>query len=298
MRRRALDAARASPRGGRTAERASSRSSATPARARARSSASAGQVDPNERAKFERDAALWWNETRGPFAALHAMNPTRVAFVRDAMREQFKETLGTNAMRDALRGTRVLDVGCGGGIFAESLARLGADVTAIDAGLANIEIARAHAARDPGLDGRLRYEHVAAEALGDRGETFDAVTSLEVIEHVSDPMGFAKSLGKLVRPGGALFLSTINRTARSFAFAIVGAERALGLVPPGTHSFSKFLTPGEVALLASRSGCEMRELAGMVYDPIRNTWALSTDVQINFIAHCVKAKESTKKSKD
>ena len=254
--------------------------------------ASVGQVDPAEREKFERDAAMWWNEREGPFAALHSMNPTRVAFVRDGIRAQFGLE---GAGGGALRGARVLDVGCGGGILAESLARLGADVTAIDAGAANIEIARAHAARDPDLRGRLRYEATTAEALGERGETFDCVTSLEVIEHVTDPLAFVKSLGKLVRPGGALFISTINRTVRSFAFAIVGAERVLGLVPPGTHQFSKFLTPGEIALLVSRGGCEMKELAGMVYDPIRNVWSLSTDTQINFIAHCVKPETSNER---
>lgn len=254
-------------------------------RTSARCDVASGQVDPAERAKFERDASSWWRERDGPFAALHSMNPARVAFVRDGVRAQFGlDDVGARA----LVGTRILDVGCGGGILAEALARLGADVTGIDAGAANVEIARAHASGDDALRGRLRYEATTAEALGARGETFDCVTSLEVIEHVSDPLAFVETLGKLVRPGGALFISTINRTVRSFAFAIVGAERVLGVVPPGTHQFSKFLTPGEIAFLVSRAGCEMKELAGLTYDPIRNVWSLSTDTQINFIAHCVK----------
>ena len=216
-----------------------------------------GQVDAREKAKFEADAALWWNEGEGPFAAL--------------------------------RGLKILDVGCGGGILAESLARLGAQVTAIDAGAANIAIARAHAELDPDLVKNLKYEAVTAEELVERGETFDCVTSLEVIEHVTDPLEFTKSIAKLVKPKGALFVSTINRTARSFAFAILAAERVLGLVPPGTHQFSKFLTPGEIAMMAGHANCEMVELAGMVYDPLRNKWSLSSDTQINFIAHCVKS---------
>jgi len=247
-----------------------------------------GQVDAREKAKFESDAALWWNEDEGPFAALHAMNPVRVRFIRDALTRRFEKELAQNPPYAALRGVKILDVGCGGGILAESLARLGADVTAIDAGAANIAIARAHAALDPDLAKNLRYEAVTAEELASCGETFDCVTSLEVIEHVTDPLEFTLSLSKLVKPSGSLFISTINRTARSFAMAILAAERILGIVPPGTHQFTKFLTPGEVAVMASRAECDMKELAGMVYDPLRNKWSLSSDTQINFIAHCVK----------
>jgi len=247
-----------------------------------------GNVDEKERAKFEDDASEWWNERRGPFAALHAMNPTRVEFIRDCALKHFGGVRGERA----LEGRTVCDVGCGGGILAESLARLGATVTAIDAGEANIAKARAHAALDEEKLGKnLRYEATTAEELVERGETFDIVTSLEVIEHVTDPIEFTKSIASLVKPSGALFLSTINRTARSFALAIVAAERVFGVVPPGTHQFSKFLTPGEIAMLARRGGCEMKELAGMVYDPITNTWSLSTDTQINFIAYCVKSAE-------
>lgn len=248
-----------------------------------------GQVDAREKAKFEADAALWWNEGEGPFAALHAMNPVRVRFIRDGLVGQYGDVLGGNGPGAALRGLKILDVGCGGGILAESLARLGAQVTAIDAGAANIAIARAHAELDPDLVKNLKYEAVTAEELVERGETFDCVTSLEVIEHVTDPLEFTKSIAKLVKPKGALFVSTINRTARSFAFAILAAERVLGLVPPGTHQFSKFLTPGEIAMMAGHANCEMVELAGMVYDPLRNKWSLSSDTQINFIAHCVKS---------
>ena len=247
-----------------------------------------GQVDAKERAKFESDAALWWNENEGPFAALHSMNPLRVQFIRDALMKHYALTPGASAAK-TLEGVRVLDVGCGGGILAESLARLGADVTAIDAGAANIAIAKAHAALDAERFAKnLRYEAVTAEELVERGASFDCVTSLEVIEHVTDPLEFTKSIARLVKPDGALFISTLNRTARSFAMAIVAAERVFGIVPPGTHQFSKFLTPGEIAVLAKRGDCEMKELAGMVFDPVRNKWSLSTDTQINFIAYCVK----------
>lgn len=251
-----------------------------------------GQVDVREKAKFEADAALWWNEREGPFAALHGMNPTRVAFIRDAMRRKLAVG-GEVGMERSLEGLRVCDVGCGGGILAESLARLGAQVTAIDAGPANIAIARAHAALDPSLRDSLKYEAVTAEELVDRGERFDVVTSLEVIEHVTDPLEFTKSIASLVKPNGSLFISTINRTARSFMGAILAAERVFGVVPPGTHEFSKFLTPGEIAMMAKRGGCEMDELAGMVYNPLRNKWTLSSDTQINFIAHCVKSNDAT-----
>jgi ubiquinone biosynthesis O-methyltransferase len=257
------------------------------------SSSLRGQVDARERAKFEADAALWWNENEGPFAALHAMNPVRVRFIRDVLTgaQGLMESGVSRRERNvasALRGMSICDVGCGGGILAESLARLGAKVTAIDAGVANIEIARAHAALDPALKENLTYEAITAEELVERGAQFDVVTSLEVIEHVTDPLEFTKSIAQLVKPNGSLFISTINRTARSFGMAILAAERVLGIVPAGTHEFSKFLTPGEIAMLARRGGCEMKELAGMVFHPLRNEWSLSSDTQVNFIARCVK----------
>ena len=322
-------------------------------RARAHNNASTSEssastidtVNRWETEKFERDAALWWNEREGPFAPLHAMNPARLGFIRDVLVNHFQGDVeggigisranrgvegisrgggsgsgsasgsgsgsgsgstrsppSADAARDArpLAGLRVLDVGCGGGILCESLARMGADVTGIDAGKRNIDIAKKHASLDPAIDAKITYHAAPAEELLASGASFDAVLSMEVVEHVDNPETFVKSLHGLTRPGGAVVMSTLNRTARSYALAIVAAERIMGWVPPGTHEFGKFLTPEELTVLFRRAGLTLREAAGMRYTPgvpliggglKGGSWSLSAgDLAVNYIVYASRPK--------
>lgn len=202
-------------------------------------------VDAAEVAKFGAMAATWWDPL-GPFRPLHAMNPTRMAFIAAAAQQHFATPESA-----PLSGLSVLDVGSGGGLLCESLARLGPNsVLGVDVAAANVAMARAHAAGDPTLRA-LKYRHATAEALVAAGRQFDVVTSVEVIEHVSDPAVFAAVCAQLVRPGGLLILSTMNRTAKAYAMAILGAEHVLRWVPPGTHEWHKFLTPFEMQQLVT-----------------------------------------------
>ncbi|CAI5477940.1 unnamed protein product [Closterium sp. Yama58-4] len=223
-------------------------------------------VDGEEVAKFEALASQWWDR-RGPHAPLHAMSAARVAFVRDAMCRHF----GLNAdSARPLEGLRVLDVGCGGGLLCEPLARLGATVTGVDVTRVNTQVAAAHAARDP-ITRSISYKCISAEELAAQGATFDAVLSLEV---------------------SVLFLSTINRTARSFALAIAAAEYLLSIVPRGTHDWNKFITPLELALMLRRAHFQLAETRGMVFDPVSNRWSLSKDdVAVNYIAMATRVEE-------
>ena len=277
----------------------------------------ARSVDPLETSKFEAEAERWWDTSGGPFAPLHAMSPVRCAFVRDALCRHFGRDSGLAA---PLAGLRLLDVGCGGGLLCvarqlvrprtrsrslsrtEPLCRMGAQVLGVDAAERSVVAARAHAARDPLVASRASYRAAAAEELAGEGCTFDAVLSLEVMEHVADVPAFAATLASLVTPDGLLLLSTINRTVRSYALGILAAEHLLGLVPRGTHDWARFLTPPEVAgahqastsSTATRispapsgmlldSGFEVERLAGMVYSPLSARWSLSSDTAVNYI---------------
>ena len=214
--------------------------------------------------RFDRLAAQWWDPA-GPMRPLHAMNPLRVGWI--------DRRLGGPR--------RLLDIGCGAGIAAEALARLGHDVLGLDAAGEAIEAARTHAA---GEDLPLEYRAGSAEALAEDGARFEAITALEVIEHVADPTGFLRTLAALLEPGGTLFVSTLNRTARSMLVAKLGAEYVLRLLPVGTHDWSRFVTPVELGAAARAAGLRLRETAGMSYDPMRRTWRESRDLSINYIA--------------
>ena len=233
-------------------------------------------IDPAEVETFSRIAAEWW-DPRGKFAPLHKFNPVRLGYVRDNAIRHFGRDGST---RRPLEGLRVLDIGCGGGLLTEPLARLGATVTGIDAGEKNIAIARLHAEQS-GL--AIDYRAVTAEAVAAGGERFDVVLNMEVVEHVDNVPLYMKSCAELVAPGGLLFTASINRTPRAFALAIVGAEYVLRWLPRGTHDFRKFLTPEEIGALARRNGLKVVEKVGVVFHPLADEWRQSRDTGINYM---------------
>ncbi|HXN10841.1 MAG TPA: bifunctional 2-polyprenyl-6-hydroxyphenol methylase/3-demethylubiquinol 3-O-methyltransferase UbiG [Steroidobacteraceae bacterium] len=231
------------------------------------STAASGALLSAEVRKFDTLAHEFW-DPRGAFHPLHALNPVRLEFI---------------ARRTALPGRRVLDVGCGGGLLAEGLARANASVSAIDLAPSMIEVAQLHA-HESAL--AIDYQICSAEQYAARGaEPFDVLTCMELIEHVPEPAALLAALGKLLRPGGDLFVSTINRNLRSFLLAIVGAEYLMRLVPRGTHEYERLLRPSELARLARASGLELREIAGIAYDPFARTARLSADPRVNYLAH-------------
>lgn len=247
----------------------------------ATSEPAAPSVDPGEVARFKAIAERWW-DPEGSFRPLHQLNPVRIAYVRD----QVAGRLGRepDAPRP-LAGLKLLDIGCGGGLIAEPMTRLGASVTGIDVVERNIEVARLHAAQSGlGID----YRHEPAEALAARGERFDVVLALEVVEHVADLPAFLATCAALLQPGGALFVATLNRTPQSFAFGIVAAEYVLGLLPRGTHRWSKFVRPSELVRELGRAGIRVERLDGVSYDPLRGRFALSRKLAVNYMAYGVK----------
>jgi 2-polyprenyl-6-hydroxyphenyl methylase/3-demethylubiquinone-9 3-methyltransferase len=245
--------------------------------------AQGASVDPREIANFARMAAEWWDPA-GKFRPLHKMNPVRIGYVRDALCRHFgRDTAAPSPLADL----RILDIGCGGGLLCEPLARLGAAIVGVDAAARNIGVARAHAA-EMGLD--IDYRHATAEALAEAGERFDAVVSLEVVEHVADVGAFLTACCRLVDPGGVLVLSTLNRTGRSFAIAIVGAEYVLRWLPRGTHDWKKFLRPSELVRGLAAGGVATIELTGVTLDPLSGDWRLAPrDLAINYMALGLKA---------
>ncbi|MBM3524351.1 MAG: bifunctional 2-polyprenyl-6-hydroxyphenol methylase/3-demethylubiquinol 3-O-methyltransferase UbiG [Alphaproteobacteria bacterium] len=241
------------------------------------SAAARSTVDPAEIARFEAIAAEWWNPN-GKFRPLHRFNPARLAWIRSMLATHFGRA--SDDMRP-FAGLRVLDVGCGGGLVAEPMARLGAEVVAIDAAERNIAVARLHAGQ-VGL--AIDYRCTTAEALVAAGERFDVVLSLEVVEHVADVGAFLEACAALVRPGGALVAATINRTPQAFALAIVGAEYVLRWLPRGTHRWSKFVRPSELAAALRPTGLRLRELAGVAYNPLSDSWRVGRDLGVNYMA--------------
>jgi 2-polyprenyl-6-hydroxyphenyl methylase / 3-demethylubiquinone-9 3-methyltransferase len=221
--------------------------------------------------KFEEMAATWWDED-GPMKVLHRFNPVRLRYIRDQAFKHF----GTRS----LEGLTIADVGCGGGVLCEPLARLGAQVTGLDPAEKNISVARHHA-RLSELSIDYRTEH--AEALVAQGQQFDIVLAMEVIEHVENPDFFVQSVSDLVKPGGLLFMATLNRTARSFAFAIIGAEYVLRWLPRGTHDWKKFVTPDEMRQMMMQQGLSVLDTHGVIYAPLQDEWRLSRDRGVNYM---------------
>ncbi|MGE0031051.1 MAG: bifunctional 2-polyprenyl-6-hydroxyphenol methylase/3-demethylubiquinol 3-O-methyltransferase UbiG [Steroidobacteraceae bacterium] len=224
-------------------------------------------VDPSEISKFDAAAPRWW-DPEGEFRPLHDLNPARLDYIE---------------ARAGLAGRRVLDVGCGGGLLAEGMARRGARVTGIDLAPGALEVARLHAL-ESGV--AVDYRLVAAESLADaEPASFDLVTCLEMLEHVPDPPAVVAALARLVRPGGDVVCSTINRNAKAFALAIVGAEYVLRLLPMGTHQYARLIRPSELARWARAAGLEISDLAGLDYNPATRQARVSADTSVNYLAH-------------
>jgi len=234
-------------------------------------------IDPADVARFSAQAAEWW-DAKGPFAPLHKFNPARLAFVRDRAAERFGRDVKT---RNAFDGLTLLDVGCGGGLMAEPMRRLGFAVTAIDASAENIGTARAHAEQQA-LD--IAYRAATVEQLEAEGAgPFDLVLTLEVIEHVADPEAFIRACSRLVKPGGMMVVATLNRTLKSLALGKIAAEYLLRWVPAGTHDWNQFLKPDEIRRMLSEEPVAVSGPFGLVYDPFTDRWSEGDDAGINYI---------------
>ena len=241
----------------------------------------AANLDPAEIERFSRLASEWW-DPNGKFRPLHKIGPARIQFVRDEICRRLGRPC--EGMRP-LSGLTLLDIGCGGGLVCEPMARMGAAVTGVDPAQANIAAAARHAEAQ-GLS--IDYRAVEAEQLVAQGAAFDAVLCLEVVEHVPDPLAFLKTCATLVRPGGVLIVSTINRTLKSYALAIVGAEYILRWLPVGTHRWDRFVTPAELQAHVAAAGLRVWETRGLVFNPLRDTWSLSADTDVNYLLSAAK----------
>ena len=230
----------------------------------------AANVDPAEIAKFSALAAKWWDPT-SEFKPLHEINPLRLDWIND---------------HAALAGKRVLDVGCGGGILSEAMVAKGAQVTGIDLAEKSLKVARLHKLES---GAQVDYECISAEQLAARAPaSFDAVTCMEMLEHVPDPAAIVRACAALVKPGGHVFFSTLNRNPKSYLFAVIGAEYLLGILPRGTHDYMKFIKPSELARFAREAGLGVREWKGMSHNPLTGRYWLGTDTDVNYLVCMVK----------
>jgi 2-polyprenyl-6-hydroxyphenyl methylase / 3-demethylubiquinone-9 3-methyltransferase len=239
-------------------------------------SAASSTIDPQEIEKFSRMAATWWDPT-GPMKVLHKFNPVRLAYIREKLCTHFERD--SHAL-DALSGLSLIDIGCGAGLLSEPLARMGASVTGIDASSKNIAIAKTHAVEH---QIKIDYREEPVEALAARGELYDVVLVMEVVEHVADLDAFLKACCSVLKPNGLIFIATLNRTLRSFVFAIVGAEYVLGWLPKGTHEWRKFVTPQETQQKLTDSEIRLLDEQGVVYNPLKDQWQLSRDMAVNYM---------------
>lgn len=239
-------------------------------------------VDPAEIAKFEAMAAEWW-DLDGKFKPLHMLNPCRLDYITEQIAAEFGRDL---AASNPFAGLRILDIGCGGGLLSEPMARLGAEVVGADAAERNIPVAQIHA-EQMGLT--IDYRHTTAEAMADAGETFDVVLNMEVVEHVADPPEFLRACQRLLKPGGLMVCSTLNRNPKSYLFAIVGAEHVMRWLPKGTHEWSKFITPDELSALLKNAGLDPVDRKGFVFNPLNWSWFISEkDLSVNYVTASVK----------
>ncbi len=230
----------------------------------------AHNVDPSELRKFEELASRWW-DPNSEFKPLHDINPLRLDYVEE---------------RAGLSGKRVLDVGCGGGILSEAMAFRGAEVTGIDMGEAPLSVARLHQL-ESGV--KVEYRQITVEALAEEMPgAFDAVTCMEMLEHVPDPASAIAACARLVKPGGKVFFSTLNRNPKSYLLAILGAEYLLRLLPKGTHDYAKFIRPSEMESWARRGGLQVKELTGMSYNPLSRQYSLGRNIDVNYLAYCIR----------
>jgi len=242
----------------------------------------APSLDPSEVEKFSKIAAEWWNP-KGKFGVLHVFNPVRLAYI--------KEQVCGRLARDPLQrrpfdGLRFLDIGCGGGLLSEPMARLGATVVGVDPSEKNIKTATVHARE---LELAIDYRTGTAEDLAAAGETFDVILNMEVIEHVADPAAFTRTCAALLKPGGLMFVATINRTLKSFGLAIIGAEYVLGWLPKGTHQWEKFITPEELKGWLAENSLATQDESGVTYHPLAGEWRRSRDVSVNYMVVAEKA---------
>lgn len=240
------------------------------------SATSGSTIDSAEVERFSAMAAEWWNPN-GKFRPLHKFNPVRLQYIRDEVARQFGRDV--NAAKP-FEGLRFLDIGCGGGLLCEPMRRLGADVVGADASATNIEVARIHAAQS-GLE--IDYRATPAEVLADAGEKFDVILNMEVVEHVSDVDLYLRRCAEMVKPGGLMFVATINRTMKAYALAIVGAEYVLRWLPKGTHSYEKLVRPVEIHEPLSAAGLIRRDVTGVFYNPLTDRWDRSRDTDVNYM---------------
>ncbi len=244
-------------------------------------------IDPAEVEKFQAMAAEWW-DPNGKFKPLHMLNPCRLDYITSQIALEFDRDLSEPL---PFTGLRLLDIGCGGGLLSEPMARLGADVVGADAAERNIPVASVHA-EEQGL--KIDYRHTTAEALSEAGETFDVVLNMEVVEHVADPQAFLTACQTLLKPGGLMVASTLNRNAKSYAMAIVGAEYVMRWLPKGTHDWTRFITPDELYELIRNAGLNPVDKKGFVFNPVSWSWSISDrDLSVNYVTASVKQPQTS-----
>ncbi len=244
--------------------------------------AATNTVDDAEIAKFEAMAAEWW-DLEGKFKPLHMLNPCRLDYITQQIAAEYGRDLnGPTPFKDL----RILDIGCGGGLLCEPMARLGATIVGVDAAAGNIPVAKVHAEQS-GLD--IDYRHGTAEAMAADGEQFDVVLNMEVVEHVADPLGYLTACQQLLKPGGLHICSTLNRNPKSYVMAIIGAEHVMRWLPKGTHEWSKFITPDELFELMTKAGLNPVDRKGFQFNPITWSWRISDrDLSVNYVTASLK----------